>query len=76
MLAYVALVSSASAIKGKCPFGFTSGSKPKEAELAQEEPTSTGSAIRYPSEMFTCPTTAVMKTDVDKFGDDEYEAVV
>ena len=26
--------------------------------------------------MFTCPTAAVMKTDVDKFNDDEYEAVV
>jgi len=26
--------------------------------------------------MFKCPTAAAMKTDVDKFGDEEYEAVV
>ena len=70
MLTYIALVSQTSAIKekAKCPFGFTSGTKPGAAgpELAQEQ----ASGVRYPSEMFSCPTAAVMKTDVDKFGED------
>jgi hypothetical protein len=39
----------------------------------EEEP---DSGVRYPSEMFKCPTEAIMKTNVDTFGDDEYEAVV
>jgi len=76
MLTYIALVSQTSAIKdkAKCPFGFTSGTKPGAAapELAQNDPP----AVRYPSEMFSCPTAAVMKTDVDKFGDEEYQNVV
>ena len=65
LIAYAALVSSTSAIKGKCPFGFTSGTKPGSEELAQEN---VASGVRFPSEMFTCPTPMVMKTNVDTFG--------
>ena len=76
LLAYTALVSSTSAIKGKCPFGFTSGTKPTALaeDGAAEAAVATGA--RYPSEILKCPGTAVMKTDVNAFGDDEYEAVV
>ena len=70
LLTYAALVSTTSAIKGKCPFGFTSGTKPgsEPESIAQLEGAANG--VRYPSEMFSCPTAAVMKTNVDKFGDD------
>jgi hypothetical protein len=79
LLTYCALVSSTSAIKGKCPFGFTSGKKPDA--LAQDGPTAAAAATgtadatattgaRYPSEILKCPGIAVMKTDVNVFGDD------
>jgi hypothetical protein len=76
LLTYIALVGSTNAVK--CPFGFDKGTKPGAAasELAQDETKDTTDGVRYPSEMFTCPTAAVMKTDVDKFGHDEYEATV
>lgn len=51
MLTYVALVGQASAIKekSKCPFGFTSGTKPGAVELAQVEEGASGEVTRYPS---------------------------